>query len=191
MEQRIAALNVEADTDDAPHTHILVIGESASRDYMGAFGYVKDTTPWLSALSRTDNCVLFTHAYSCAGATVPSLERALTEINQYNDLRFVEACSFVDIARKAGYKISWFSNQSHIGAADTPITLIANTADVAEWTKLHLNQAQYDGTLLDYVKTVDPQEKNFIVIHLKGSHFNLLLVIRMISLDLAKRVSMI
>jgi heptose-I-phosphate ethanolaminephosphotransferase len=172
MEQRIAALNVEVDTDDAPHTHILVIGESASRDYMGAFGYVKDTTPWLSALSRTDNCVLFTHAYSCAGATVPSLERALTEINQYNDLRFVEACSFVDIARKAGYKISWFSNQSHIGAADTPITLIANTADVAEWTKLHLNQAQYDGTLLDYVKTVDPQEKNFIVIHLKGSHFN-------------------
>lgn len=111
-------------------------------------------------------------AYSCRGQTVPSLERAFTEVNQYNDKKFYESCSFVDVARKAGFKISWFSNQSHIGAADTPVTLVANTADRAEWTKLHLNQTQYDESLVPYLKEIDPKKNNFIVFHLKGSHFN-------------------
>lgn len=151
----------------------MVIGESESRDYMSAFcNYPHNTTPWLNAKKLERNYLLFPKAYSSRGQTVPSLERAFTEVNQYNDKKFYESCSFVDIARKAGFKISWFSNQSHIGAADTAVTLVANTADTAEWTKLHLNQVQYDESLLGYLKQIDANENNFIVFHLKGSHFN-------------------
>ena len=175
LAKRVANLNVTQTTPfcEKPATFILVIGESESRDYMSAFcDYPQDTTPWLKSKQASENFLLYKNAYACKDQTVPALERAFTEVNQYNDKKFYESCSFVDIARKAGFKISWFSNQSHIGAADTAVTLVANTADTAEWTKLHLNQVQYDESLLCYLKQIDASENNFIVFHLKGSHFN-------------------
>ena len=175
LAKRVSKLNVTQTTPfcEKPATFILVIGESESRDYMSAFcNYPHNTTPWLNAKKLERNYLLFPKAYSSRGQTVPSLERAFTEVNQYNDKKFYESCSFVDIARKAGFKISWFSNQSHIGAADTAVTLVANTADTAEWTKLHLNQVQYDESLLGYLKQIEANKNNFLVFHLKGSHFN-------------------
>lgn len=175
LTKRIATLEITQTTPfcEKPATFILVIGESESRDYMSAFcDYPHDTTPWLKSKQPSENFLLYNNAYACKDQTVPSLERAFTEVNQYNDKKFYESCSFVDIARKAGFKISWFSNQSHIGAADTAVTLVANTADTAEWTKLHLNQVQYDESLLGYLKQIDANENNFIVFHLKGNHFN-------------------
>ena len=175
LAKRVANLNVTQTTPfcEKPATFILVIGESESRDYMSAFcDYPQDTTPWLKSKQASENFLLYKNAYACKDQTVPALERAFTEVNQYNEKKFYESCSFVDIARKAGFKISWFSNQSHIGAADTAVTLVANTADTAEWTKLHLNQVQYDESLLGYLKQIDANENNFIVFHLKGSHFN-------------------
>lgn len=175
LAKRIANLDVTQTTPFCKKTatFILVIGESESRDYMSAFcDYPQDTTPWLKSKQTSENFLLYKNAYACKDQTVPALERAFTEVNQYNDKKFYESCSFVDIARKAGFKISWFSNQSHIGAADTAVTLVANTADTAEWTKLHLNQVQYDESLLGYLKQIDANENNFIVFHLKGSHFN-------------------
>lgn len=175
LEKRIEKLRVQLKVplSNKPISYILVIGESSSRDYIHAFGNFNiNNSPWLSELSKSQNCILFPNAYSCHHQTVPVLEKALTEANQYNNKKFYESCSIVDIAKKAGFKVSWFSNQSHIGSADTAVTLIANTSDVAEWTVLHLNQPQYDETLLDYLKKVNPNENNFIVLHLKGSHFN-------------------
>ena len=37
--------------------------------------------------------------------------------------------AIVDIAHKLDYKVWWYSNQGHLGANDTPITLVAETAD--------------------------------------------------------------
>ena len=175
VETRLKNLKVESNKKnfDKPSTIIMIIGESESRDYMSAFtDYQYNTTPWLKEMSLTKNFVLFPNSYACKDQTVPALERVLTEVNQYNDKKFYESCSIIDIAKKAGYKTYWFSNQGHIGSAETAITLVANTADKAEWTKQNLNKPQYDETLLDYIKTVNPDENNFIVLHLMGNHFN-------------------
>lgn len=174
-EERLADLQVTPVTprSDKPSTVILVIGESASRDYMSAFcNYPEDTTPWLNGHKDDEHFILFPHTYACAGQTVTSLERALTEYNQYNDKKFYTSCSIVDIARAAGYRTYWFSNQGHLGSADTPVTLVANTSDTAKWTKQNLNEVQYDEALLNYLKEVPAGQDNFIVLHLKGSHFN-------------------
>ena len=63
---------------------------------------------------------LFTNAYSCVWYTVPVLEHALTESNFYNDKPFNESISIIDMAKKAGYKTYWFSNQ---GSVASPIRL--------------------------------------------------------------------
>ncbi len=175
LEARLKNLKVTPNKPifDKPSTIIMIIGESESRDYMSAFtDYQYNTTPWLKEMSLTKNFVLFPNSYACKDQTVPALERVLTEVNQYNDKKFYESCSIIDIAKKAGYKTYWFSNQGHIGSAETAITLVANTADKAEWTKQNLNKPQYDETLLDYIKTVNSNENNFIVLHLMGNHFN-------------------
>lgn len=157
-----------------PATIILIIGESASRDYMSAFSNsINDnTTPWLNQMKQDEHFITFPNAYACTDKTVPVLELALTEANQYNTKKFYESCSIIDIAKKSGYKTYWFSNQGYIGGAETAITLVANTADKAEWTQQNLNQYQHDETLLENLKQVNATENNFIVLHLMGSHFN-------------------
>ena len=155
-------------------TYILVIGESASRDYMESFTWRpsdEGTTPWLSRMARGSKAVLFPHAYSCHFQTVPTLTRALTEMNQYNSKNFVESVSIVDVAKKLGMKVYWFSNQGHIGANDTPVTLIAETADRASWTSQTLNRRSYDGELPRFLEEVDPVADKLVVFHLIGSHF--------------------
>lgn len=157
-----------------PSTIIMVIGESASSYYMSAYSDVKnDNTPWLRSMKANDNFVLFTHAYTSRVQTVPSLERALTEKNQYNKKEFYQSLTILDIAKKAGYETYWFSNQGYISDADTPITMVAKTADHAEWLsedKSLNGKYQYDGDLLNCLKNVDPTKNNFVVLHFMGSH---------------------
>lgn len=177
MQERISKLQVTPlNKDDKPHTILLVIGESESRDYMKAFNkeYKYNTTPWLDKMVQSKNFILFPNAFSIYANTVIAVSNALTEINQYNDKKFYESCSVIDIAHAAGYKVHWYSNQGHLGCADTPVTLIANTADVAKWTKQELNQVQYDESLLPYLDELDPEKNNFLIVHLKGNHFNFL-----------------
>ena len=177
MQERISKLQVTPlNKDDKPHTILLVIGESASRDYMKAFNkaYKYDTTPWLDKMAQSKNFILFPNAFSILPHTVTAVSNAMTEINQYNDKKFYESCSIIDIAHAAGYKVHWYSNQGHLGCADTPVTLIANTADVAKWTKQELNQVQYDESLLPYLDELNPKKNNFLIVHLKGNHFNFL-----------------
>lgn len=177
MQERISKLQVTPlNKDDKPHTILLVIGESESRDYMKAFNkeYKYNTTPWLNKMAQSKSFILFPNAFSIYANTVIAVSNALTEINQYNDKKFYESCSVVDIAHAAGYKVHWYSNQGHLGCADTPVTLIANTADVAKWTKQELNQVQYDESLLAYLDELNPEKNNFLIVHLKGNHFNFL-----------------
>lgn len=157
-----------------PSTIIMVIGESASRTYMSAYNDTKnDNTPWLREARNDDNFIIFNHAYTSWGQTVPSLERALTEKNQYNDMEFNKSLTVIDIAKKAGYTTYWYSNQGSISNADTPITLVAKTADHSAWIcddLANTNEYKYDGDLLDYLKNVDPTKNNFVVLHFMGSH---------------------
>ena len=170
----LAELQVSLKNNDNG-TIVLVIGESATRNYMSAFTDMADnTTPWLKKNKDNSQFILFHNAYSCAWNTVPALEHALTDADFYNNLAFNKAVSIIDIAKKAGYKTYWFSNQGTIGSADTPITLVAETADVSRWTceDTSATSIQYDEVLLKYLKEVNPQEKNFIILHLMGSHID-------------------
>ena len=160
-------------SSQAPGTVIVVIGESASRDYMHAFtpDFPYEDTPWLDSQLGNPDFNVFTNAYSSWSQTVPVLQRALTEQSQYNDKEFFESTSILDVAKKSGYTTYWFSNQGRYGQYDSAITLVAKTADRAEWTDDSYNFSdKYDDTLLWYLTQVDPNTNNFIVLHIMGSH---------------------
>lgn len=175
LNERIKSLQVIANGQpfNKPSTIIMVIGESASRDYMSAFtDYPVNTTPWLTENKTNPHFILFPRSYSCVASTATCLSNALTETNQYNDKQFYSSLSIIDIAHKAGYTTHWYSNQGNLGDSSTAVTVIANTCGTAKWTKQNLNKIQYDEALLDYLNEIDPSKNNFVVIHLKGSHFN-------------------
>ncbi len=158
-----------------PSTVILVIGESANRDFMSAFTPLDHiTTPWLESKLCDEGTILFKNAYSCAIQTVPAVRMMVTEANQYSDTGFSNACSIIDVARRLGRRVHWYSNQGHLGTFDTPVSLIAETADVAKWTHQEVNKPQFDEYLVDFLDEVNPDTDNLVVIHLKGSHFNYL-----------------
>jgi len=173
-EGKYEKLQVKSDLEGAiKGTTIIIIGESANRLHMSAFSnYERETTPWLSAQHENKDFFLFPNAYSTWTQTVPTLEMALTEKNQYNDKNFAQAYSFIDIAKKSGFKTWWYSNQGYIGNDDTPISLVASTADEHRWVVQDYLSVQHDETLLHYLKRVTPTQNNFVVLHLKGSHSN-------------------
>ena len=115
--------------------------------------------------------LVFKNVYASWTQTVPVLQRALTEQSQYNDKEFFDSVSIIDAARKAGYKTYWFSNQGRYGEFDSAITLVAKTADISEWTDDTFDFSELeDEILLKFFDKVNPNEKNFIVLHLMGSH---------------------
>ena len=201
--ERLADLQLTT-KNDLNGTIILVIGESASRDYMHAYNleFPFQNTIWLeSKLEKTfpvknlpedakinpeyeetpentpnltpsdGKFILFSNVYASWTQTVPVLQRALTEQSQYNDKEFFESVSIVDAAKKAGYKVYWFSNQGRYGEFDSAITLVAKTADISDWTDDSFDFSELeDEILLKFFDKVNPNEKNFIVFHLMGSH---------------------
>lgn len=161
--------------ENTPQNIVLIIGESASRDYMSAFSYdLVDTTPWLKSNKSTSEFYFFNNAYSCASSTVPALSHALTTANYYNDISFNESVSIIDIAKKAGYKTYWFSNQSKIGVYDTPITMLAETADISRWVSdVFPKEKNFDELLVNFLPEIDLlNNNNFIIFHLMGSHID-------------------
>ena len=155
--------------------YVLVIGESLNRDHMNVYGYPRQTTPFQSAAAEDYHYTFFDNAYACYTQTVQVLTYALTEKNQYNDVALADAYSIIDMARAAGFKTTWISNQSRYGVWDTPIGAIGSTCDVQYWVNEYIGTGvvtkDYDEVLIPYLQKVDPNNRRqLIVIHLMGSH---------------------
>ena len=151
---------------------VLVIGESETRDRMGVYGFNRDNTPHMSKESSLDNSILFKNAYTSWPQTVQALSYALTQANQYSSIETVDAFSIMEIAKAAGYTTYWLSNQRKFGVYETPITVVASTADHEIWTNgsAKMEGVFFDEELINRFPKIDPKKNNFIVIHLMGSH---------------------
>ena len=65
LNERLQSLevNLNSPLGNRPSTIVMVIGESASRDYMSAFTeYPQNTTPWLKEMRNSQNFLLFPNA---------------------------------------------------------------------------------------------------------------------------------
>lgn len=164
------------DLKNAPDgVYILVIGESLTRDHMHVYGYDRNNTPFQSKAILDPHYVFFNHVYSCYTQTVQVLTYALTEKNQYNDIRLSDAFSIIDLARQAGFKTTWISNQSRFGIWDTPIGAIGSQCDDQYWINQYIGTGvvtkNYDSALVPFLRKVDPtNRRQLIVLHLMGSH---------------------
>ena len=174
-EARAADLTRKLDgvTSTRPGVYVLVIGESQNKMHMSAYGYDRETTPWLDAMKDDGHTVFFRDARSCHTHTVPVLSYALTAKNQYDSRELTKAVTLIETAKAAGYETIWLSNQVRYGAWDTPTSAIASEADKQEWLNTHVGETTettaYDGALVDRLANIKPERKTLIVIHLMGN----------------------
>lgn len=154
--------------------YVLVIGESQNRNNMSAYGYGRETTPWLSSMKEVKNFILFDKAYSCHTHTVPVLTYALTAKNQYNNLKLGESISLLEVSEAAGFETVWISNQVKYSAWDTPITVIADEANQQIWYNNNVGEKtstnHYDSKLIDGIEHIKLSDKMLIIFHLMGNH---------------------
>ncbi len=150
--------------------YIVIIGESARKDYQSLYGYPVKTSPFMD----TVNATIFNNYISPAANTPTSLKRMLIQNDKYN---FNYENSVITLAKKAGFDTYWLSNQGYIGTYDTDTSIIALNADhVFFANKLDSNSNTLtDLALLPELEKAlskKSERSKVIFMHLMGSHMN-------------------
>ncbi|MDR9498555.1 MAG: phosphoethanolamine transferase [Hydrogenovibrio sp.] len=155
---------------DEPQTYVVVIGESMNRHHLQLYGYPRGTTPNLS--ERASQMHVFQDGVATFAQTTPSLSVALTQADLTNGLHRSEAISLMGIAKKAGFKTWWISNQQPMRVPTAPMAGLADVSAFISHDYAGVQNRRYDGFMLPYIKQAlaDPAAHKVIFVHLMGSH---------------------
>jgi glucan phosphoethanolaminetransferase (alkaline phosphatase superfamily) len=161
---------------ESGETYVLVIGESANRDHMGAYGYFRDTTPWLSAQLSDPHWLAFNNTYASFTHTTPALTKALSLANQYNKLNDFQTPSLLEVLKAAGFTTVWLSSQIKVGLVDNPLTALTGDADYVNYIiKSPIGQDRTDSGIPEafeqILKATRGKNNVLLVVHMVGSHF--------------------
>ena len=174
-ERQVTSASYQFQHTPGDRVTVLVIGESHSKRHMSLYGYPRDTTPKLGQRSRADNLIVFENAYSNHTHTVQSFSFALTEANQYNGKNWSTTPSLIDVARQAGIRTYWISNQQMLGLLHNVVALLAKESEKVVSINKKIGRLKkpdkQDEALIPHLRDAlrEPGEK-LIVVHLIGSH---------------------
>lgn len=146
--------------------YVLILGESASRNYLSAYGYPLQNSPFLS----TAKGVKYTQMITPAAHTALSVPRLFTEPHRDH---IAYENSVITLANKAGFKTYWLSNQEKIGEYDSAVSLLAQRSTQQLFLMDDPNASGYDSALLSPLADAlgdGSEQPRLIVLHLIGSH---------------------
>ncbi|GAA7472159.1 hypothetical protein HpBHB15_15080 [Helicobacter pylori] len=163
---------------------ILVIGESASRNFMQLYGYSAPNNPLLSELANerereSNNLFVFSDTISKEGSTSDVFESLLNYSDAETTKPWYHYHNMIDIFKRSHYETFWLEKQfvdqwsliqDLVSSRSKNRYLLQRDRNryflPKEWTS-------YDEDILTfYSKNIPSQlkSKNFIVFHLRGSH---------------------
>lgn len=162
--------------DPRPRTVVLFIGESGNRMNWGLYGYPRDTTaPLAQAFAELGGqTLLFSRVRSTHAFTLPSLRMALTPASEADPELWRSTPDLVQLARAAGYRVLWLSNQP---GGDGWIAGLGRGADEqvfvnkGNWRDSSSEDEELVPVLQRYLRRQAPPHE-LIVIHLLGQHFH-------------------
>lgn len=168
-------INAEPFNTIKKQLYVLIIGESTSRNHMSIYGYNRDTNPLLKS---RDDIFIFNDVVSAFSNTRRQLASSLTQANYKTVDSFYVYPSILDIARSAGFRTYWISNQEPLGFVENQVTLFSKLANETYFVKLESrfantkNNIPYDEALIPLFKNVleNDENKKFIILHLMGTH---------------------
>ncbi|WQV05295.1 phosphoethanolamine transferase [Helicobacter pylori] len=156
---------------------VLVIGESASRNFMQLYGYSVPNNPLLSELANererereSNNLFVFSDMISKEAHTSDVFESLLNYNNAETNKPWYHYHNMIDIFKRSHYETFWLEKQI-VDEWGITQNLVSNRSKNRYY--ILGNYGAYDEELVKfYSKNVQPQlkSKNFIVFHLIGSH---------------------
>lgn len=157
-------------TGSNQRTVVIIIGESLTRNNMSLYGYPRDTSPNLTAMR--DDLYVFADVISPSFLTAFSIVKMLSPAMIDAPDLWKNTPNIVQLAKAAGYKTFWLSNQM---AFDGWVTLVSRQSDQAIFTNVGdmIAESNFDEALLPHVETAlkDPAPLKLVIVHLLGSHF--------------------
>lgn len=146
--------------------YVLVIGESARKDYHHVYGFPLNNTPFLSQTPG-----LFLDGYVSAGSyTIVSLISTLSQpLNPSNNI--------ITLAKSAGFQTAWLSNQGMTGFFSSDISRLTKHSEYIYYTQRgeYNDFALKDDLLLPVFQRFLQKKSDaprLLVLHLMGSHTN-------------------
>lgn len=156
---------------------VIIMGESANKNHMQAYGYSVHNTPYLSKLLQQDNSFKF-DVIAPTNQTRYSVPIDLTDATVAHFYDFITSQSIISDFNDYGYKTYWLSNQYMSGRNDSYIASIAHEASYSQTANFVYEdgggaESKKDGVLLDYLDALHFKKntKELYVFHLLGSHF--------------------
>lgn len=168
---------IVTDPSAAPQKIVVIVGESLSRAHCSLYGYEKQTQPLLEKLEADSSLVVFDSPTAPALHTIEAFKYIIGTWNGEADRNWYECPTFLEMARRSGYRLSWLSNQSPKGFYDNPVAKIAEFCDRMEFTGDGMNGSYgmstncgLDSLLIPMAQKWNDKAKDLSVIHLLGSH---------------------
>jgi heptose-I-phosphate ethanolaminephosphotransferase len=151
-----------------PDTLVLVISESMNRSNLGNYGYGRATSPQLSEREHAlgGQMQVFRHAWSVNASTVP----ALRNLFYFGSPDSNERTHLLALARAAGYRTFWISNQNDL-AIEQEHARLADEVHLLNNIPGRASRAMDDQMLpATRAALADPAPRKLIVLHMLGLH---------------------
>ena len=103
-------------TKDHPQSIVLVIGESFTKYHSSLYGYEKKTNPCLQRYVDEGSVVVFDSVESPCVSTTPTFKYLLNTYTRKSKGKWYESTTIQEYFHKAGYHLTWISNQQQYGA---------------------------------------------------------------------------
>lgn len=161
--------NVVSDKDEKDY--VIILGESARKDYFHLYGYPIANTPFLDTVSG----ITVVDGFTSGGVyTIGALTNMLTDGEKLAWKPRYDR-NLIDLANSAGIKTYWLSNQGYIGVFDTPVTAIANRSQEKIFLCKQKNASKNisDFSLLPVFQEKlnnNVKGKRLFILHTIGSH---------------------
>ena len=142
---------------------IFVLGESARARSFSLNGYQRDTNPRLAK----DGVVSFTRFTACATATAQAVPCLFSSFGEqgFSYRRAEETDNLLDVAKRAGYQVTWYENGMGAQAVSRGVTEV----NLGSYYR-----ADRDRILIDRLpgraELVKSGQDHLIVLHQRGSH---------------------
>ena len=149
---------------------VFIMGESSLVTRYSAYGYHKQTTPFMSNIFSQNGGCIISNSHSTAAFTRDSIPMTLSFNVPESDDNLFDNKSIIEMAKFNHYKTYWLASkgQKIQGTFNTKFGFIARKSDVITFSEDLLDISL--GQLLEETLQKDNFPKKFIFVHLRGSH---------------------
>ncbi|MCX8583372.1 MULTISPECIES: phosphoethanolamine transferase [unclassified Gilliamella] len=145
---------------------IFILGESAYRGRHNIYGYNKNTTPEMHYIFTQPNSCIVKDVHSPSSITRDSIPMLFSFAKPNDEQPLLREKNIIELANFQNYNTSWISKNGESGPHSSKYSIIAKLSNI------FIEELQDDLDLPKQLIETNFQnnEKNFIVVHLAGSH---------------------